>query len=674
VRARVPLAVLAAASLLGCRLWTKHLPQTPTLLWSGVMIVSFVGWGSLVGRFLSDRRTADWGLRAIWGVGVTLFLGGVLCLLHLARPPMVYAHTAIGVALAGFFAVRRERGPSVRGLRVLAAAPGLALMIALAYALSIVWLYGSLGNPNFNRPDDYVLYFVFPRKILATGTMFEPLAARRLQTLGGQDYLHAMFTTVAPLRFVHGLDRGIFVVLDTALIVGAFTTDGLRARHVVPLGLGLLTAFWLPEVLNNSTSLYSGVALLLGLFRTLRWGDAVRSGPWWMDPRRAAVLGLAGATCVIVRAPNLVPVATFLALAIASDFLACRSFGARDWLRLATTGGLLGVAALVTLAPWSLLMRASCGTLFFPAGRGNLTPGFELVHRVDRMSDFASAFVSGPFHDRALPSLIVLALAGMIPTAERRARGANDGLAIALCAFAGLAAVSLMGAWTGPEHLHRYFFSYFAAAGIALAMSARSALVGRFRAQPMARLSLVTAAVAAHVVATRGDALNTYQTLLSHADRVWSGAQREIDDFDAIRIDYDEVQQHVPAGQKMAVAVLQPFRFDFARNEVDVLDSPMGGMGPAPGFPAMQGPDALAQYLLGLGIRYVVFTDFEVPTLAYGKFQWEEHLKRDGTYLQAQAPYHLGVVASIQALARSRKVMHTSGRMTLLDLGTPAVE
>jgi hypothetical protein len=102
----------------------------------------------------------------------------------------------------------------------------------------------------------------------------------------------------------------------------------------------------------------------------------------------------------------------------------------------------------------------------------------------------------------------------------------------------------------------------------------------------------------------------------------------------------------------------------------------MGGMGPPPGFPHGEGPEALARYLEGLGVRYLVFTDFEVPTMAYGRAHWEEFLSDTGenksSYLQAQAPYHLDVIASIQALAKSRRVLRTAGTMTLLDLGTPA--
>ena len=38
------------------------------------------------------------------------------------------------------------------------------------------------------------------------------------------------------------------------------------------------------------------------------------------------------------------------------------------------------------------------------------------------------------------------------------------------------------------------------------------------------------------------------------------------------------------------------------------------------------------------------------------------------SYLKAEAPYQLDVMASIEALARTRAVLHKSGPMTLLDL------
>lgn len=652
------------AALFGLRVLTKHLPQTPTLLWGGAMLVSFVGWGSAVNWLVWPKRVADWGLRAMWGVSATLFLGGILCALNVARTPMILVQTNLGIGLAAAFSIIHARAPSVRTWRVLVAAPGLALVLGAAYLAAWLWFYGNLGNTKFNESDDYILYWVLAKKILATGTMYEPFGARRILNLGGQDYLNAMYLVEAPVRFIHGLDRGVFMILTVALVVGAFTTDGLRARYVVPLGLAVLALFWVPDVLQNSASLYSGVAALLGVWRTLRWNQRESSAPqgWSMEPRRVALLGLSAVTCMILRSSNLLPVVTFLGLAIVLDYARVRR-PLKSLTELAYALVILAFSAAITLLPWSLLMYQSCGTLLYPMWQGNLTKGFEMLHKTEKMGDFTSAFVGSVFNEHTLTSFIVLALAGMAPA---RGPGRNDGFALTVASLFGFVAITMMGAWFGPEHLPRYYFSYFVATAVALVMSAKSAL-GRSRSSQMARLAVVAGAVAAQVVAGRDAARTVYTGLVADMDRIWTGAQKELDDFDKNDADYKDMQAKIPQHAKVAVAVLEPFRFDFKRNEIDSLDTALGGMGPG-GFPTFKGPEALASYLLSHGVRYLVFTDFNQFSFPYGKAHWQEHLKTEKSYLKDEATYQLDVIASIEALAHSRDVMHKSGPMTLLDL------
>jgi hypothetical protein len=353
---------------------------------------------------------------------------------------------------------------------------------------------------------------------------------------------------------------------------------------------------------------------------------------------------------------------TFVGLAILFDYARVR----RPWrslLAVAGTVGSIALAAGLALVPWSLLLWQSCGTLSFPTSPGNLTHGFELLHWPDELVDFTRAFVATAFNPRTLPSFVVLGLAAMVPT---RGRGANDGLALMVASCVGLVAIVKMGAWFGADNLPPYYFSYFAATAVALAVSAKSAL-GRSSPVQMARLAVIAAAVGAQVVTGRGAARDVYTALVANIDTVWSGSQKEIDDFAKGDKDYRDIQSKVPKGAGVAVAVLEPFRFDLGRNTIDSLDAPMGGMGPSPGFPTFKGPDALSDYLLAHGVRFLIFTDFSQSS-PFGKARWEEGAKNDKGILKSEAPYHLDVLASIEALSKSRAVRTKAGPMTLLDL------
>src|SRR5579872_5117171 len=91
-------AVVALAVLLLAR---RH-PPLFAIAWSAAILVSFVGWGSLVNYWLARDRRADWGLRAGWGMAVSILSGGYLCFVHAVRPAVLVAQVAIGAAL--FFA------------------------------------------------------------------------------------------------------------------------------------------------------------------------------------------------------------------------------------------------------------------------------------------------------------------------------------------------------------------------------------------------------------------------------------------------------------------------------------------------------------------------------------------------------------------------------------------
>jgi hypothetical protein len=71
-----------------------------TAAWGAIVLLAFAGWGDLAKRHLAAEVDVDWGLRAAWGLAVTVAAGGLFCLLGLARRPVLVAWICGGVALA----------------------------------------------------------------------------------------------------------------------------------------------------------------------------------------------------------------------------------------------------------------------------------------------------------------------------------------------------------------------------------------------------------------------------------------------------------------------------------------------------------------------------------------------------------------------------------------------
>src|SRR4051794_18328506 len=82
VRAVLPSAViglLIAVAMLWVVPAKSRNPLAETAVWSLIVLVSFVGWGSLVRLAIlrtARRPEVDIGLRAAWGAALLCFLGG----------------------------------------------------------------------------------------------------------------------------------------------------------------------------------------------------------------------------------------------------------------------------------------------------------------------------------------------------------------------------------------------------------------------------------------------------------------------------------------------------------------------------------------------------------------------------------------------------------------------
>ena len=645
-------------------LWrSRGAPPVHAALWGVTMLASFVGWGSLVNLWLAPRRWMDWGLRAGWGMGLFVLAGGFLCLAHAAARPVLVAQVGLGaIAFLAIWARRWSRLPSVTHLRrygvVLLGRGGLVALVAAAYAMAAFFFVAFLGNHYVQASDDPPLYFTLPESLVQAGSIFQPFAARRASLLGGQVYLHAAFMSVASPYYLAVVDAGIGGVVCTALLLGHVGRGGYKAWHGVPLGLAMLLLFGLLNVRVNTGSLMTGVAGVITLYRTVRVPFCVCERPIWpMETKR--IVAIAGLTvlCIVLRTSNAAGVLPFVVLVFASDFLLGYHWrSARDGLiSLTKAAAFLAGAFLLWLLPWSILLEQSCGTLFYPLGRSNITPEWTfLIKPVSLASDF----VAHLFYGRPVVMFVAFAVAGLVPLAG----GArNDLAALTVSPFVGLLAQAEESAGFGPTATSRYYFAYVVATALLVAASVRKA------GSPAA---LVAVGLGAHLAASRDEVRDDLTTHIHNANIAIHEPPADYHNFEALTDEYRDVQSHVPAGATIATAVFEPFRFDFRRNQVLILDL-LGGMGPKPGWPFKKGPEALDAYLLANGVRYLVWVDFHLPSEFYNRDHWTSHLSKVGTYLQGEAVLQLDAEDAIEKLSTVRRVAYRAHGMTVVDLSSP---
>ena len=649
--AYVVFAVLMAAAILSTAVFPVFGPVHRAAIWGGVLLASLAGWGGLVARLAYPGQRVDLGLRLAWGSAALLAIGGVACLAAVATRPALLALVVAGVVAEygyrlGWLGVAPEPLRATRWSAATVAA------LAVAMVLAGVQYYGGATGLRLQENDDWVSYLVYPKKIIATGTLIEPFSIRRLAAYGGQSLLQALtLIGSANVLQIPLLDMGICLIIVLALVIGD------RGRE--PPGLWLLPVLLvvtLSNIRTNSTSVMSGVVFFLALFRTAS-APALAERPL----RRGAVLGLLAAAAATLRQSFIVPACAFLAILYTpAAWQAFRAPHGQRRSRLASAV-IAPVAMLVCLLPWALLSQRSSATVLFPLFSGNYHPEYgrwtsaDLVGRLTFLwenvrhaypiagrSIFFLAALLVPWHATggALAAVTWAALLGFVAI---------------VCGF------PLSDVWS----MSRYYFGFVIATVLAVAMhvgSLQAADWRRDRLRVAVPALLVITATIVQVVTTLPQTARDYAQL---AGRIVAAIRRPASLFDQDSQTYQLMQSRVPPGAPMLVMLDRPYWLDFGRNPIDVIDLP-GNVSPPPGM-SFAADDTLVAYLTARGVRFVAFVKSEQSKGPYRRWMWEGML---GSPLwSAAAPRYLQAFSRFESLPASHARLYDDGEMVLVDLG-----
>ncbi len=606
-------------------------------LWGFVILVSFAGWGSLLAELAFTGRPADLGLRLAWGLGVLVVVGGLVSLVSCATRPALLALVAVGLALEGRAIAWRQSSDTRPGVRW-----SLASVLAFVFTatLAAVQYYGGATGPALSANDDFVSYLVFPRQILATGTLVEPFSVRRLAAYGGQSFLHALMLAGSPYPLQAPLlEMGICLIVVIALLAGEASGRGRLVSWFVPA----LVVLTMPNVRYNSTSIMSGVVLFLALFRTATWPGFDLS-----SARGAAVVGLLAAAVAALRHSYIVPAATFVVLL----------YGMSGVRRPA----IAALAALVVfLLPWATLSYRSSGTPLYPLLQGYYRPEYGQLSSVNPDMDLPTWFWLNVRHCDPVRSLPLFLVAGLL-LPGRRTRGALPALTIA--SLLGFIAIVFGFRHSNEWDMARYYFGFMVATTLAVTLHVCVSPPADWRgARARAAAILVLVAVAMQIPLVARRSFQDYADLLGRIRRAGtlSATARQT------ARPYEALQATIPAGAPLFAMLDRPFWLDFRRNPVTVIDLP-GQVAPPPGMP-LDDDDALAAYLARQGFRYLAFVRSTSSESLYRRRGWMQMLAPTApAYWKACAPFYLKAFDRFESLATSRKRLYDDGKMIALDL------
>lgn len=646
------IALPAAGAVLGAT-------APSSVLWGGAgwmvfLLAVLAGWGHLVAR--AARAEVDLGLRVAWGAAALLAVGGLLLaagaldhhgfLLLFAIGSLGYAWRQVTLAEPALVTLARELRRGV------AADPHAAAFFALLGTLALINVLGGVVHLRGNTYDDDVAYTPFIRRLLDVGDLDEPFSFRRISAFGGQTVLSAMAAVRGTLKNIYLVDQGLFQLVTVLLLVGF-----VRARKVDRFvgGLTVLVMLLLPEGAINTGSYWTGLAMFLGLYRTLAHVEATARAQF-------AVAGLmAAATCSLRQ--NYLPVAAgFLGLVLLfrlrRPLLASLRADRDAWLG-AIAGGLLG------LVPYLIASWRSSETFLYPFQLGTFNPSIQMTPTVwtgwQELQFFIKTLLEPDPLRIAVPLLPILLLC------RDRRRGLPL-VAFTLAAVLGFALLVHSFTLSDAKNLWRYAFGYVGVLTIALALDATREddpqpmlpVVGRF---------WIIACLLAQLASTGKSVARKYNTIgaeLAAGHRTHGRADTNL----AVPRLYAALQATAPRGARLAVLLDEPAYLDFARNDIINLDIP-GYASWKPGMPYFRGAEPVAAYFRSHGVRYLAFVRGTHSRYFFRREFWVARLLVDSELWRIMGAYVVDTLDNFAALAERYPVRFDEAGLVMLDLGAP---
>jgi hypothetical protein len=622
------------------------------LLWCALLFISIAGYGAMVLR-LFNLRHPSLAFAGTSGVGVVIFLGGCLNLLHALSPAVLLVLIVLGALAALLLRITifgseapQETNPNPFPSSFSTASWLLLLFVVLIFVIRVG---ASVRAGQYQASDDYNYYLGAPVKMLQLHYhAADPFSDRRiLNSIGGSYFLETLILVALPIENLQMADRTIGLILLAVLAYSLGRTLRLTpAQRTIFAFLVLFT----PQLQFNTTFVILPSALFFGLvyLAANRMALSANGIPF------ALLLGSVAGAIGTMKSTYIVHSVLFVvAIAVYHSRRNGLAAGARTLLFAA-------LGALIVMGPWMIANRTASGTFFYPTlGLGYHYDAYGIYPKASAGALPVVLHKVLPF---SLPLLFVFLVEWFL--VDRDDDKGNAVLALATAAFA---ATVLVGYATGGDSVRRYNYPSLLPAIILLyPILCRRANIS---SGPL-RWRLFQLGWVAFTVVT---AISIWGNRLSNEfmQIPWS-YKLSLHDTPIVppeeRAEYAAMQQAIPADSSVLATVNDSFLLNFRAHDINVADFP-GSAGLPPGWPSQSG-DTLARYLLANRIRYLVFD--------YAGFAGDEAIApsalADPTrtlWFHTEIAITLRSYHQFEELARTRRHLYDDGKMFVLDLATP---
>jgi hypothetical protein len=512
----------------------------------------------------------------------------------------------------------------------------------------LIWFAPSVAYRDYNPPDDYLAYFTFARRIVDAGTLIEPFSLRRLVSFGGQSFVDALLLCVTSEKSLNLLEFGMAPVMTAGMLYGY-----LKRKKVPGFWTMVVTALLmlLPVQRANILSQATGIVLFVSLSLTLEF-----TSKWeGKDLLRAVfVVGMVAAALAALRSNFLAAAVIVCLVSYAPDIL-CR----RNWRRSISIAGGCSTAFLICLTPWMALLYRSSGSPLYPMFKGNHVPGVAYWDELNLQQSLSWLVLF--WTDTITILLVVPALVLCIFYRNRHTIAclvATGVAATATVLFYSPANLAALGRYANPLVVSSLMIASVTALTTERAhfrwMSTRvqEILLGCVVSIPLVLLAVGASRIIKQVV--------TLPAQIADTTPLVPGA-----------VLYRELQSHIPLSEKTFAVLNKPYLLDYSRGAIWNADM-IGVCSLPPKIPYFAGPQALKNYLLGHGVHYIAYSDFDYLTDQVEYYRSLSVIRVTGPerIYRVLAPYYLDLMANLDRLAATESLVFNREHLRLVQLRT----
>ncbi|MBN1796196.1 MAG: hypothetical protein JW804_05940 [Sedimentisphaerales bacterium] len=639
-------------------------------LWGVTILLSFIGWGEVIKRALFAGYQIDWGQKASWGLAFSVVIGGILNIFAFISKATVLVYLLIGFLfwLHTIFKIKLWKNNSPYHF-IKNHCKNKVVVISVLLVLILVFLqYGGwVFRSTFNMHDDFHAYFVFPHKMLQTGSLGpDPFSERRIvASLGGQSFLHTFILSVLSEQNLTIIDPGLGVLITIGLLLGYFKDKDIPRKAAMFI---LIFFLLIPQKGPNVTAVMVPLALFISLFRVLDCKDFQSN----VFGSRIFVIALITASICSLKT-SFIPVCGVLYVLNYFLFFIKSDHKKKVVCEFLISSGLVGVFLL----PWMISMYQSSGTFLFPLfGRGyhgsayGTFPSHTFGLTFTEVSNMLTDQMANPY----VISFIALAIANLRSRSLKICNGYN--VALAFTISAAFNAIFLFIITRGLYPRYSFASSYATIIILMMSILANSTLKAERRFKRYTYVFVVVS-VACVIIGNRWPILKS--RFNDHIEAIKFGCSSsnlslQKDEFntdprcipsDELRARYLRMQQSIPAGETVLTRLSYPFLLDFKRNTIFISDY-SGGASPPPGMPFFKGAEPLSEYLISKSVRYVAYSYADEAN--FPKRFYLERLKHPSPWVAAQAKCTFDFQDNLRRLEKSKKKIYNDGRIFVLDL------